>query len=73
MGAARGVSKPNLNAAFPNAVTNDAGAVFFGGGISVPLGDRLGLFSDVRIMIAAEGTEGIIGVVPLRAGLAWRF
>lgn len=73
VGAARGVSKPNVSETFPIPVTNDAAAVFLGGGIHVPLRDRVSLFSDVRFMLGAEGPEGIIAIAPLRAGLAWRF
>ncbi len=73
VGAARGVSKPNVSETFPVPVTNDAGAVFAGGGLHVPLRDRLSLFSDFRLMLGAEGPEGIIAITPLRAGLAWRF
>jgi hypothetical protein len=71
-GFAAGVSRPNVNAMFPDAVTNSVRGVFFGGGISVPLGERLSLFGDARLMLGDEAGE-LLAVAPLRAGLAWRF
>jgi hypothetical protein len=71
-GFAAGVSHPNVNEMFPNAVTNDVRAVFFGGGIHVPLKARLNLFADARMMLGAEAGE-LLAVAPIRAGLAWRF
>lgn len=72
-GAAAGVSRPNVNANFPDPVTNTARALFFGGGIQAPLGERLSVFGDVRMTFGVEGTEGILAAVPVRAGVAWRF
>lgn len=72
-GMAAGQSRPNVTATFPNRVTNDARAAFFGGGVHVPVGDRVSIFGDLRMMVGAEGVEGIVAVAPLRAGVAWRF
>jgi hypothetical protein len=72
-GFAAGVSRPNVNATFPERVTNDVRAFFAGGGIHAPVGDRLTVFADVRMLIGAEGIEGIVAVAPLRAGVSWRF
>jgi hypothetical protein len=72
-GFAAGVSRPNVNEVFSTPVTNGARAVFGGGGLLVPLGQRLTAFADVRMLIGAEGSEGIVAVAPVRAGLAWRF
>ena len=72
-GIAAGVSRPNVNDVFPDPVTNDVRAFFFGGGIEVPLGDRLRLFADARMTVGTEGYDGIVAVAPLRAGVAWRF
>jgi hypothetical protein len=71
-GFAAGASRPNVNELFPNSVTNDVRAMFFGGGIHVPLKERLTLFADGRMMIGAEAGE-LLAVVPIRAGIAWRF
>ena len=73
VGFAAGVSRPNVNETFPTPVTNDVRAVFLGGGLHAPLGDRVSAFADLRMMFGAEGVEGIVAVVPLRAGLALRF
>jgi len=73
VGLAAGVSRPNVNDTFPEPVTNDAGAIFFGGGVHVPLGEHLSIFADARLIVGAEGDDGIVGVAPIRAGLAWRF
>jgi hypothetical protein len=72
-GFAAGVSRPNVNEIVPTPATNGARAVFGGGGFLVPLGQRLAAFGDVRMLIGAEGSEGIVAVAPVRAGVAWRF
>jgi hypothetical protein len=72
VGFAAGVSRPNVNEMFPDPVANDVRAVFFGGGIHVPLKERVSLFADGRMMIGAEAGE-LLAVAPIRAGVAWRF
>jgi hypothetical protein len=72
-GLAAGVSRPNVNDLFPHRVTNGVLAMFFGGGVAAPLGERLAVFADARIMVGAEGREGMVGVAPVRVGLTWRF
>jgi hypothetical protein len=72
-GMATGVSRPNVNATFPNRVTNDAGAMFIGGGLHVPLRGNVALVADGRFVVGADGAEGLVVVAPVRAGVAWRF
>ena len=72
VGFAAGVSRPNVNEMFPDPVTNDVRALFFGGGIHVPLQERVSLFADGRMMIGAEAGE-LLAVAPIRAGIAFRF
>ena len=72
-GFAAGVSRPNVNDIFPDRITNQVRGMFVGGGIAVPLGERVSIFADARMMVGAEGNDGIVGVAPVRAGLAWRF
>ena len=72
VGFAAGVSRPNVNERFPDPVTNDVRAMFFGGGIHVPLKERVSLFADGRMMIGGAAGE-LLAVVPIRAGVAWRF
>jgi hypothetical protein len=71
-GLGAGVSRPNVNSTFPEAVTNDARFMFFGGGVHVPLRERLSVFGDARMLIGAEGGE-LLAMAPVRVGLAWRF
>lgn len=73
-GLGAGVSKPNVTPTFPNRVTNDVRAPFLGGGIEVPLRERLTFFADGRMMLVV-GTESdeLLAVAPIRAGVAWRF
>ena len=71
-GFAAGMSRPNVNELFPNRVTNDVRAVFFGGGINVPLTERISFFADGRMMIGEEAGE-LLAVAPIRAGVGWRF
>jgi hypothetical protein len=72
VGFAAGVSRLNVNELFPDPVSNDVRAIFFGGGIHVPLEKRVSLFVDGRMMIGAEAGE-LLAVAPIRAGIAWRF
>ena len=71
-GFGAGTSRPTVNDVFPDRVTNDVRFVSFGGGLHVPLRDRLSVFGDVRMLIGAEAGE-LLALVPVRAGLAWRF
>jgi hypothetical protein len=71
-GFAAGRSRPNVNDAFPDRVTNTVRAVFFGGGIHIPLRERLSVFADARMMVGDEAGE-IVAAAPIRAGLAWHF
>jgi hypothetical protein len=72
-GVGRGVSRPNVNAEFPEPVTNDLRVLYFGGGVRVRLRRGFSLLADARAMLALEGHDGIMGVWPVRAGVAWRF
>ena len=72
-GYGQGVSRPNVNERFPEAVSNSARVLFVGGGIQVPLRERINIFGDVRMTFGAEGNDGIIAFVPVRVGVAWRF
>ena len=67
-----GVSKPNVNETFPDRVTHNARVIFFGGGVHVPLRERVTVFADARIMIGDEAGE-LLAIAPLRAGLTWQF
>ena len=73
-GFATGVSRPNVTAVFPDRVSHRVGAPFLGGGIQVPLRNRLRLVADARLMLVI-GTEAdsLFAIAPLRAGLAWDF
>lgn len=71
-GFAAGVSQPNVNQQFPDPVTNDVRALFFGGGVQVPIGQRFGLFADGRMMLGEEAGE-LLAVAPIRGGIAVRF
>jgi hypothetical protein len=72
-GVAAGRSEPNVTDVFPQPAPNDVRAMFFGGGLNLPLGGRTRLFADVRWTIGADADNGLVAVLPVRAGLAWRF
>ena len=72
-GLGGGRSRPNVNATFPSPVTNSAGFIFFGGGVHVPIRERLSLFGDVRMLAGAEGNDGLLAMIPVRVGVALRF
>jgi hypothetical protein len=67
-----GVSRPNVNETFPDRVSNTARVIFYGGGVHVPVRDRLSVFADARVMIGDEAGE-LLAIAPLRAGLTWQF
>ena len=70
--AGYGNSRPNVNDIFPDRVTNGATLLFFGGGVRIALTERLSAFADTRFGIQAE-RDSIIGLAPVRGGVAWRF
>jgi len=72
IGFAAGRSRPNVNERFPDPVTNDVRAMFFGGGVQVPIGERVSVFGDICLMIGDEDGE-LLAVWPIRGGVAWRF
>jgi hypothetical protein len=73
-GVGGGVSRPNVNDIFPERVTNDAGLVFFGGGVRVPATEYLSVVADLRWVLQVERQgAGVFLFVPVRGGLAWRF
>jgi hypothetical protein len=72
-GIGGGRSRPTVNDAFPDPVENDLRVVYFGGGVRIPIGGGFSAFSDARVMLALEGNDGILGIWPVRAGVAWRF
>lgn len=72
-GIGGGVSRPTVNAEFPSPVENNLLVVYFGGGVRLPLRGGLSIFGDARAMLALEGDDGLMGIWPVRAGVAWRF
>jgi hypothetical protein len=74
-GLGAGVSRLNVNDRFPNPVTNNTRLLFFGGGLRVPITDRVSVFGDLRLVLQVEdaGDGGLFGFVPVRGGVAWRF
>jgi hypothetical protein len=72
-GIGGGTSRPTVNDEFPTPVENDLRIVYFGGGLRVPLRGGLTIFGDARAMMTLEGDDGIMGIWPVRAGVAWRF
>lgn len=71
-GYAGGRSRPTVNAAFPNRITNDVRAVFGGAGLAWAVGPRLRVVVDARMLVGDEAHE-LLALIPLRAGMAWRF
>jgi len=72
-GVGGGVSRPNVNTEFPDRVRNNLRVLYFGGGVRVPLRRGFSLLGDARVMVALEGYDGVLGLWPVRAGVAWRF
>ena len=72
VGLAGGVSRTRAIEGSPDR-THDVRAIVFGGGIHVPLGKSVSLFADGRMLLGGEGRNGVFGIAPIRAGLAWHF
>lgn len=72
-GMGTGKSRPTVNETFPTPIENDLRIVYFGGGVRVPISGGLSVFGDARVTLALEGNDGLLGIWPVRAGLAWRF
>ena len=75
IGAGAGTSRPNVNDTFPGPVSSNSVRVFFAGaGLQAPVGRSISLFADARMMLGV-GTDSdeLIGAVPIRAGVSWRF
>jgi len=74
-GTGLGIQRPNVNEFFPHPPNNAAVHVFYlGGGARVRLRPRLDLLVDGRFMLyAARESDGFGALLPVRAGLAWRF
>ena len=74
VGLAAGLSRPNVTDVFPDRVSTQVRAPFFGGGIQVPLRDQFTLFAEARMMLVmGKGADELFALAPFRAGLAWRF
>ncbi len=73
-GLAVGVSRPNVNDLWPKRVAHQVQGPFVGGGFQVPIGNRISLFADGRVMLmAGKQADVLLGVAPIRAGMTWRF
>jgi hypothetical protein len=72
-GGGAGVSRPTVNATFPDPVRNDLRVLYIGGGVSVPLRGGFRIVGEARCMLALEGYDSVLAVWPVRAGVAWRF
>lgn len=72
-GIGAGISRPTVNEDFPDVVKNDLRVVYFGGGVRVPLGGGVSVYGDACAMLALEGYDSMIGVWPVRGGVACRF
>lgn len=66
------MARPTVNDRFPDPVTNDVRFVSFGGGVHVPLRERLSLFGDARLLVGTEANE-MLAIVSVRVGVSWRF
>ena len=74
LGLAAGVSRPNVTDLFPDRVSHDVRAPFFGGGIHVPLRNHVAFFAEARMMlVVGKDADELFAIAPFRAGVAWRF
>ena len=68
-----GQSEPNVAGPFTNPVTNNAQTIFAGGGLRIPINRQVSLIGEARFMLVGENDGDIMGIAPLRVGVAWRF
>lgn len=71
-GGGAGRSRLNVNEYYPDPITNDAQVMFAGGGVAVSLNRSLAITVDAKFMIIGENSE-TGAMLPIRAGLTWRF
>lgn len=73
-GIGRGISRPNVNAFFPDRKERQIHTLYYGGGVRIPVAARFDAFVDTRLIMSAEAASDYFGVrMPVRAGIAWRF
>jgi hypothetical protein len=74
-GTGLGIQRPNVNEFFPfRAGTSGVHVFYLGGGARVRLHSRLDLLVDGRLMLhAGLESDGFGALLPVRAGLSWRF
>ncbi len=71
-GGGAGRSQPNVNDMCPDPVTNATRVVYAGGGVLFPLRAGLAVTVDAKVVwMVARDSVGLL--VPLRAGVSWRF
>jgi hypothetical protein len=63
-GGGGGVSRPHVNATFPDRVRNDLRVLYLGGGVSIPLRRGFSLLGDARAILALENNDGVLAVWP---------
>jgi hypothetical protein len=75
MGTGAGVARANHAPRFSGeGTTGRVRSVFLGGGLHLPIRERLSAFAEFRMMLVGEEEgEGLVGAGPLRAGFGWRF
>ena len=71
-GGGAGRSQPNVNDMFPDRVTNSARVAYAGGGVLFSLRAGLAVTVDAKVAMMAE-RDSVGLLVPLRAGVSWRF
>ena len=73
-GMGRGRSRPSVNEFFPEPNEKNIAAVYYGGGVRIPVAPRVDTFVDGRIIMTLEGRSDYFRVrFPVRGGLALRF
>lgn len=73
-GMGRGRSRPSVNEFFPEPNEKNVTAIFYGGGVRIPLSPRIDTFVDGRFIMTQEGASDYFSVrLPVRGGIAWRF
>ncbi len=62
-------------AVLPDPATTADDVIYFGGGVRVWLRPSIGVFADAKLLFAVQRGAGseTSAMVPIRAGLTWRF
>lgn len=73
LGTGRGLERPTISAYFPYGENRRIVVVYYGAGARVPLGRRVDVFADWRLIVTGDDAAEMAVIGPIRFGVALRF